>query len=151
MSGKNTEILKCMREVVKLHEAICKKTCLEHNLSQTELDVMAFLHNNPDFDTARDIVELRMLPKGNVSTSVEALVEKGLLIRLQDKADRRLTHLFASPKAAALNRDIEKNNAEFENSLFSGFTEKELELYFSLSRQLSENVTRSLKRRLENE
>ena len=42
--------------------------------------LMSFLYNNPGKDTATDIVELRMLQKGNVSAVVESLVNKSLLV-----------------------------------------------------------------------
>ena len=40
-----------------------------HGLTRNEIDVLLFLSNNPGYDTARDIVELRMLQKGNVSAA----------------------------------------------------------------------------------
>ena len=40
-----------------------------------EADIISFLKNNPGKDTAADIVELRMLSKGAVSKTVEALIQ----------------------------------------------------------------------------
>ena len=53
-------------------------------VSYTHLDV---------YKRQADIVERRMLPKGNVSAGVETLVQKGLLMRRQDQTDRRKIHL----------------------------------------------------------
>ena len=44
-----------------------------------------------------DIVELRMLLKGNVSQAVESLIQKSLLKREQNKEDRRKIHLSLTP------------------------------------------------------
>ena len=56
-----------------------KRVCTEHDLTLVEADIISFLQNNPEKDTAADIVELRMLSKGAVSKGVEALIQKSLL------------------------------------------------------------------------
>ena len=68
-------------------------------LNRTELDVLLFLANNPAYDTAADMVRRRGLSKSHVSTTVERLVQRGLLTRSADQADRRTVHL--SPTSAA--------------------------------------------------
>ena len=45
----------------------------ELELSPLEMDLLLFLHNNPDRNTARDAVAVRGLAKSNVSTAVERL------------------------------------------------------------------------------
>ena len=50
-----------------------------NGLSQTEMDVLLFLHNNPDCNTARDMVHLRGLAKSNVSTALDSLRTRGLV------------------------------------------------------------------------
>ena len=42
-------------------------------LTQLEADILLFLANNPEYDTARDIVEVRHLAKSHVSAGIEAL------------------------------------------------------------------------------
>lgn len=85
----------------KWNEAVCGPVCRRYGLTQIECDVLGFLRNNPDHDTARDITELRMLPKGNVSVAVERLREKGYLSRHADGLDRRLVHLRLEPASDA--------------------------------------------------
>lgn len=52
-----------------------------YRLTLIEATIISFLQNNPGKDTAADIVELRMLSKGNVSQAVESLMQKALLRR----------------------------------------------------------------------
>ena len=54
-----------------------KAICEEYRLTLIEATIISFLHNNPAKNTAADIVELRMLSKGNVSQAVESLIQKG--------------------------------------------------------------------------
>ena len=86
--GSATEFLSGIRSIVKLHESMLKDICEAYRLTLTEAAVISFLHNNPQKDTAADIVELRMLQKSNVSCAVETLFQKHLLSRRQDEADR---------------------------------------------------------------
>lgn len=62
-------------------------------LSMREINILLFLGNNPAFDTARDITELRGIPKSQVSQAVDLLVTKGFLTRKPDASDRRIIHL----------------------------------------------------------
>ncbi len=51
----------------KCVEGVCEK----HKITRMELDILLFLANNPLFDTASDIVEIRYLSKSQVSLSME--------------------------------------------------------------------------------
>ena len=43
------------------YSALCHSLCRELNLPQTAFDILLFLANNPECDTASDIVELRKI------------------------------------------------------------------------------------------
>lgn len=95
-----------MLELLDLRQALMRAYdhCLTpvqeaSGLNRTELDVLLFLANNPAYDTAADMVRRRGLSKSHVSTTVERLVQRGLLTRSADQADRRTVHL--SPTSAA--------------------------------------------------
>ena len=61
------------------YNAVCKPLCQELGLSQTALDILLFLANNPDYKTARDIVEVRHIKANLVSMNVDKLVQEGYL------------------------------------------------------------------------
>lgn len=71
-----TDYLMNIRQITKLHENMLKKICVKYDLSLIEANIISFLYNNPGKDTAGDIVELRMLSKGNVSQEWSCLPEK---------------------------------------------------------------------------
>ena len=58
------------------YNAVCKPLCQELGLSQTALDILLFLANNPDYKTARDIVEVRHIKANLVSMNVDKLVQE---------------------------------------------------------------------------
>lgn len=57
----------------------CRSLCQEIKMPQTAFDILMFLANNPDFYTARDIVEIRGIKANLVSINVEKLVQEKLL------------------------------------------------------------------------
>ena len=56
------------------YNAVCKPLCQELGLSQTALDILLFLANNPDYKTARDIVEVRHIKGRAVRLRVQPLL-----------------------------------------------------------------------------
>ena len=57
-----------------------------------------FLGNNPDYKTARDIVEVRHIKANLVSMNVDKLVQEGYLERREVPGDRRKTELICTEK-----------------------------------------------------
>ena len=58
-----------------------------------ELDILLFLANNPSFDTATDIIEVRYLSKSQVSFSIKLLEQWGYLRKEYLGCNRKTAHL----------------------------------------------------------
>lgn len=144
---RTTEFLMSFRRIFKLYDSMLKPVCETYRLSLIEANIVSFLHNNPGRDTARDIVELRMMSKGNVSQAVESLIQKGLLKRIPDQTDRRIIHLILTPEAQPVTSTIKKQVSSFQEELFTGFSNEERELYHQLSKRIMENTKSAMKRR----
>ena len=56
-----------------------KRIMTKFSLTAAETDILMFLANNPQYDTAADISRIRRIPKSQVSVSVKSLCEKGIL------------------------------------------------------------------------
>ena len=67
----------------------CRPLCHELKLPQTAFDILMFLANNPEYKTARDIVEIRKIKANLVSVNVDKLVNEGYLERKPVENDRR--------------------------------------------------------------
>lgn len=140
--GQTTEYLMNIRRIIKIQEALLKEVCQEFHLTLTEGTVINFLHNNPGKDTAADIVELRMLQKGNVSQAVDSLVKKGMLEREQDQEDRRKIHLHLTKEADPMLASVGKLWEKFSRELFKGISWEELLSFDRVNEQMSENIQR---------
>ena len=123
-----------------------KGVCQQYQLSLIEANIISFLYNNPGKDTAGDIVELRMLAKGNVSQAVEALIRKSLLQRRQDNADRRKIHLSLLPAADPITRDMDTIRQQFHEEVFRGFSTEEIAFFEQVNGRIMENAKNAMER-----
>ncbi len=145
--GRPTDFLTNTRRIIKLYESMLRSICEKYRLTLLEATILSFLHNNPGVDTAADITELRMLSKGNVSQAVESLIQKGLLLREQDGADRRRIHLHPTTAAAAITVSLEDVRRQFQAEVFCGLSPGDLELYDRINHRIAENTENAMARR----
>ena len=142
-----TTYLTNFRRIIKLHEAMLKDICEQYGLTLMEATIISFLYNNPGKDTAADIVELRMLSKGNVSQGVEGLIQKALLQRRQDTRDRRRIHLTLLPAAAPITQTIENIQTQFHREVFCGLSEEDRAQFDRINARIMENTKAAIARR----
>ena len=145
--SKSTELFMGIRSLFRLYDKMLKQVCTEHDLTVIEADIISFLQNNPEKDTAADIVELRMLSKGAVSKAVESLIQKSLLERLPDTEDRRKIHLKLKPQAGSVTASIDIVREKFIDTVLEGFTKDEVGLYRQFFDRLTENIKRAMEGR----
>lgn len=142
----NSNIWAGIRKSIKLYESMLKCVCDKYHLSGIEADIISFLQHNPGKDTAMDMVELRILSKGSVSKAVEALIQKSILRRHQDKYDRRIIHLELLPQANPILESIEEVQEKFWKVVFRGFTKQEQELYEEFNSRIFKNTLSAAER-----
>ena len=142
-----SDMLMLVRYMLKLYEKYLEDVQMKYRLSHIEIAIIGFLYNNPERDTAADIVERRMLPKGNVSAGVETLVQKGLLMRRQDQTDRRKIHLSLLEKAVPIVQEIEEINKKFRRQIFKNLSNDDLKTYEKTTDFILENLKEVLERK----
>ena len=94
-------------------------------LTGMELDVLLFLGNNPDCDTASDMVQLRQLTKSHVSKAVERLTALGLVLQQRDEMNRRRIHLKLTEAAEPILRDGREAQKRFVEVLTRGLNDED--------------------------
>lgn len=67
------------RKMSLAYTAVCRPLCQEMKLPQTAFDILMFLYNNPEYKTARDIVEIRNIKANLVSVNVESWCRTAIL------------------------------------------------------------------------
>ena len=53
--GRTTELFIGLRSLFRLYDKMLKRVCTEHDLTLVEADIISFLRNNPEKDTAADM------------------------------------------------------------------------------------------------
>ena len=128
----------------KAYSETCKPLCHELNIPQTAFDILLFLANNPEYKTARDIVEIRKIKANLVSINVDKLVKEGYLERKEVAGDRRKTELICTSKADSI---IEKGRLvqkAFKDTLFNNMDDSMKEILFKGMEIMEDNLDRIL-------
>ncbi|MEG0177184.1 MarR family winged helix-turn-helix transcriptional regulator [Anaerorhabdus sp.] len=146
----NKNLLLVGRYFNKLYENYCESVCIKYELTQIELDVIAFLANNPSLDTASDIVEVRKLTKSNVSAAIEQLIQRKLIKREADKNDRRKIHLVLLASTKVIVKDIRAAQDKFSDAITYDFTEEEKVLFGEFVNRMLENILGGIEREKKN-
>ena len=118
----------------------------ECGLARVELDILLFLANNPQFDTATDIVERRCISKAHVSQSVKSLEQRGYLERRYAGDNRRTIHLHLLEGAQAAVDAGRQAHARCLAALLDGFSAAECEQLRSYLSRISDNAWAQMKK-----
>ena len=117
-----------------------------YGLNQLEIDILLFLHNNPELCTASDICRYRVLAKSNVSAAVERLRSRGVLTVSPAPGNRRqrlLGFTADGQRIAAALAEIQHRTVE---PLFEGFTAEEQQRLQEYLSRIDANIQRQLKK-----
>lgn len=125
MTLSYTRLLQFYKQFGKFYDRQFSDFSARNGLSMREIHVLLFLANNPGYDTARDISELRGLSKSQVSQAVELLAAEGFLLRTPDEADRRVVHLSITPAGLPLARECQGIQTACGQRLMTGLSEEQ--------------------------
>ena len=124
----------------KAYNETCKPLCHELNIPQTAFDILLFLANNPEYKTARDIVEVRKIKANLVSVNVDKLVNEGYLKRKSVEGDRRKIHLICTEKSRDIIKKGQALQQSFIEKLFSGMDEETRKVFQQGMLQMEKNI-----------
>ncbi len=114
--------------------------CQHHQLTKMELAILLFLANNPEYDTASDIVDKRKFAKSHVSTSVKSLEKRGFLIKKCQENNRKTVHLKLCRSALQIVIDGQAAQKKFGDLLFQNFTDKDIKKAWQLFSMCIQNI-----------
>lgn len=135
-----SDLLSGAKSFHKIYNQSIQTAASRHGLSLMDGDVILFLYNNPDYDTAKDISTFRMLAKSGVSASVESLTGLGYLEGREDTADRRKIHLKLTEAAIPVARDLKQTQQDFFDRLNRGISEEERQIFTDLLKRMMDNL-----------
>ena len=138
--SETREILHNAFVLKKAYDSIWDDISEKFALTRAEIDVIAFLANNPKLDTASSVVEYRMMAKSHVSKAVEHLISRGFVVGNKDSKDRRQVHLVLTDEAKEAVHEIAARQKEFVRRVNDGITDEEFKMFKKISEKIIKNI-----------
>ena len=118
--------------------------CEKYQLRQLEYDILMFLYNNPEYNTAADIVRVRKSTKSHVSTSLKVLEDRGLIERKVDKDNKKRVTIHLLQMANEVIEDGIWAQKEFAQDMFEGLSEEEIRVFMNVFQKVYDNAERMI-------
>lgn len=125
----------------KLLEKEYRQLEREYKLKKIDIQILQYLSNAGQRDTAKDIVALGLFTKGHVSQSLAALRAKRLICAIRDQEDARCIHLQLTSDAIEIIRQIEVIYQGIMAIMFQGLSEEEIATFKRVGRQILQNIS----------
>ena len=143
MKGKDftaTRMFVNANKFIEAYHKILQPICKMSGLPPMAVDILMFIANNPEQNTANDICRCRGLKSGIVSVHIERLVLEGLIERREVPGDRRKTRLVCTEKATEIIVKGHKLQRTFAKKLIEGISKEELKVFHDCLATLGKNI-----------
>ncbi len=133
------------KTITSYYELLSGRVCDRYGLTQMEYDILMFLHNNPQHNTAAEIVKVRKSTKSHVSISLKNLESKGLVERIQSETNKKYIEIALLDKAELIVEAGINAQKEFAQDVLSGLTEEEKRMCINVFNKICNNAEEHLK------
>lgn len=133
------------KTITSYYELLSGKVCDKYELTQMEYDILMFLHNNPQNNTAAEIVKIRKSTKSHVSTSLKNLENKKLIERKQSEENKKHVEIFLLDKAELIIEEGINAQKQFAQNVLSGLTEEEKDMCIRVFNKICNNAEEHLR------
>lgn len=133
------------KTITSYYELLSGKVCDKYKLTQMEYDILMFLHNNPQNNTAAEIVKIRKSTKSHVSTSLKNLENKKLIERKQSEENKKHVEIFLLDKAELIVEEGINAQKQFAQNVLSGLTEEEKDMCIRVFNKICNNAEEHLR------
>lgn len=138
------EFVTTISQFNKCYSTRINKVAEEYSITKIEADIILFLYNNPGYDTARDIVELRHIAKSYVSKAVDMLVKRGYLSSREDDKDRRISRLKLQAPAIIIAKAAKKEQEKIFKEALNGVEKQDRERLKETVNKIAWNIKNCL-------
>lgn len=116
----------------------------EYDLRPVELDILVFLRNEKNVDTAKGIIERKHLSKAHISKSIDNLRVGGFIQVKEDDRDHRILHISLTNKSNEVISKVNGIYAECKEIMQRGISATELEVVKKVILKINENINYEL-------
>ena len=133
------------KTITSYYELLSGEVCDRYGLTQMEYDILMFLHNNPQQNTAAEIVKIRKSTKSHVSTSLKKLENKGLVEKIQSENNKKHIEIVLLDKAKLIVEAGTNVQKQFAQTVLSGLTVEEKQMCIRIFDKICNNAEEYLR------
>ena len=137
------------KTITGYYELLSGEVCDRYGLTQMEYDILMFLHNNPQHNTAAEIVKVRKSTKSHVSTSLKKLENEGLIERIQSENNKKHIEIVLLDKAKLIVEAGTNVQKQFAQTVLSGLTVEEKQMCIRIFDKICNNAEEYLRKHKE--
>ena len=126
--------------ILSFYHHCTRPVCERFELTQAEFDILMFLTNNPEYDTAADIVRIRLLTKSHVSMAIKNLKKRGFLAASFNEHNKKSMHLMILPAAQPAVEAGKAVQKLFQQQRVKDFTAEEKQQYKHIFEKICHNA-----------
>ena len=126
--------------IKSLYAKCVSSVCRKHGITRIELDILLFLANNPCFDTAADIVEIRYLAKSQVSSAIKHMEACGYLRKEYRENNHKTAHLHICDIAGDIVADGQRAQDRFFEIMTEGIPQGEIDSMRPCEDRIYDNI-----------
>lgn len=132
---------------VQLKKLVARKVdpiIKEYDLRPVELDILIFLKNKTDIDTAKGIIEQKHLSKAHVSKSIENLRSGEFIKVIEDEQDHRIFRIRLTPKSDEVITKVAEIYEECKSVIERDIGQNELNIAKKVVLKMIRNINQEL-------
>ena len=143
------KMVKTFNKFIEAYHKAMQPICEETDLPPMAMDILMFLSNNPEYNTAKDICKYRGFKPGIVSFHVDNLVKYGYLVREDVAGDRRKYRLICTEKTKNVIEKGKKLQEKFAFAITKGLSDEDIKQFQSCLNIFEKNIEQIKKNGLE--
>lgn len=140
MGGDKMEWISFINYFRQLYQLQFKPLTKKYNINMIEVHILLFLKNNPNLNTAKDIVNYRGLAKSNVSNALDKLEHNGFITMKADEENRRIQRITLLKKSRPIVEKLKQQQLIFFSLIQKNFTKEELDMMEEFHKRMYENI-----------
>ncbi|WP_300261050.1 MarR family transcriptional regulator [Clostridium sp.] len=140
LNPNGNDFLVSFTKAKKTYKKFISSTLNDLGLTHNEFEILVFLQENLEYNTAKDIVEFSGLSKGLISRSIESLLKKEMLSIKKDEKDKRIFRLYISPSATETLNVLNKVSNRFFKLLLEDLKDTELIFFDEILNKMIKNL-----------
>ncbi|MGX7081379.1 transcriptional regulator SlyA [Gemella morbillorum] len=126
---------------------LTRNICDKFGLTQMEYAILMFLHNNPQYNTAADIVRGRKATKSHVSAALKLLEDNGLVMKKQSADNKKRIEIVLLESAQEIIQEGLSVQKEFIKNIFQDLTDEEMSMWKGIFTKICGNAEKCLQDR----